>query len=1023
MNLNQNQQLAVDTIEGPVMVIAGPGTGKTQVLTSRIAKILQLQDVTPKNILALTFTDSAAKNMKERLVKIAGTTGYYVPIMTFHAFAMEIISSYASYFPNLDNAELINEVQKYKFFEEIIDNSKLKRLKPAGNKFFHLRDIISAISNLKRENISIEKFSELVANDEKNFLSEKDSLKKTALKKQETYIEKIQDLEVLYTKYQAILSEKKLYDFDDMIKEVVLALELDENILLELQEQYQYILVDEYQDTNSSQNKLVDLLSSYWGEDANVFVVGDPHQSIYRFQGASVENMLNFVTKYPNAKVITLEEGYRCHQGVYDLAHKSILADEKLNEKLKTNSKSVYKKAEQILQEALFTKIKANKKNKDYIEVLEAQTTDAEELFIADKVKELIENGVNPTEIAVLYSKHKDAENLQNTFRAYDIPFTSKDSQNILQNKNLLQLFNLLKLIASLQNSKIEINWTEVMLYDWLDLDTTLVLKASKMAGNNYQNLYDFLSTQNLKNSEEQIQEENDFSELVAFKNKIERFAKYDANYLFHDWFSNLISNESELQGFGFLQKLTKRPINLHDLLAVNTLFEEIKKMVVNKPQFKLADFLKELEIMNEYKIAINNKEIKVDENRVEFTTVHQAKGKEWQYVFLVNCVDKHWGNERAKSEIKLPEHILTSTSHQDIVDNEDVRRLFFVAITRAKEKVFVTFAKEKTELNKSRAQMASIFINELLPEIEIGQINIDQDKITKHIELLLKSKTEFYVFSTKEKEYIAKLIEDYSINTTSLDKYLKDKKEFFFYSLLRLPSVKQPHLSFGTAMHKALESYHQRIKKGLKNMTVEEAVLEFENSLKKEVMLPNDYEMWLERGKEFLSLYLTERQYKGENTIFVERKFGGKSNPVYLQNGEEMIKVDGKIDRIDLIDKDSRTVRVFDYKTGSPKSENQILGLTKSNDISEREQALPETIRGSMKRQLIFYKLLSELDPTFDYNVADTVFDFLQPNDSGKLVSRNFIITDQDVADLKALIVEVHKEMKTLSFLDEIAL
>src|SRR3989344_374243 len=309
-SLNTEQKKAIDTVEGPVMVIAGPGTGKTTILTLRIANILKQTDASADSILALTFTESGVHSMRKKLVEIIGPTGYRVNIHTFHSFCNEIIKRYPQEFPRIIGNQHMTDLDQISITEEIISSTKLKNLKPYGNPFFYLKSILAQIKELKREDIDPSEFKKLLKDWRKKFESREDLLHESGAYKGEMKakhkpeakkIENSEKLLVIYQKYQKALEEKRLYDYEDMIMEVLRELRSNKNLLLELQENYQYILADEHQDANNAQNKLLELLSGFH-VSPNLFIVGDEKQAIFRFQGASLENLPYFKKHYPKAK-------------------------------------------------------------------------------------------------------------------------------------------------------------------------------------------------------------------------------------------------------------------------------------------------------------------------------------------------------------------------------------------------------------------------------------------------------------------------------------------------------------------------------------------------------------------------------------------------------------------------------------------------------------------------------------------------------------------------------------------------
>jgi DNA helicase-2/ATP-dependent DNA helicase PcrA len=279
--LNAEQCLAVDTIEGPVMLVAGPGTGKTQTLALRIANIIRKTDTPASSILALTYTESGARAMKSRLTSMIGSEAYYANISTFHAFCQGVIKDNPDVFTLNPSSEPLSDLEKLKLIRTLIDNSSLTVLRPTGAPYHYASAILSAVSDLKREGVDPDEFEELLIVEEL-FLKSDDvsELKKTEISKRQRNLAKNKELNLLFRKYQSVLKSEGSFDFEDMITSVVDAFKQNEELLFSCQEKYLYILVDEYQDTNSAQNELMLLLAKYWGEQANVFVTGDPDQCL-----------------------------------------------------------------------------------------------------------------------------------------------------------------------------------------------------------------------------------------------------------------------------------------------------------------------------------------------------------------------------------------------------------------------------------------------------------------------------------------------------------------------------------------------------------------------------------------------------------------------------------------------------------------------------------------------------------------------------------------------------------------------
>ena len=332
--LNAQQRNAVDTIEGPVMVIAGPGTGKTQILAARIGKILLDTDVLPENILCLTYTDAGTIAMRKRLVQFIGADAYKVNIYTFHAFCNDVIQDNLSLFEKT-SLDAVSELESIQLFKILIDsfpkNHPLKRYR--GDVYYEINNLKNLFSAMKREGWSAayinqkidEYLTDLPTRDEyiakravKDF--KKGDVRTDKIAEEKEKMEKLRSAVNEFDNYQNLMRKKNRYDFDDMINWVIKVFEENAAVLSAYQEKFQYVLVDEYQDTSGIQNRLVQLLISYW-DKPNVFVVGDDDQSIYRFQGANVENMLGFANAYTKELMtVVLTDNYRSTQPILDIS-------------------------------------------------------------------------------------------------------------------------------------------------------------------------------------------------------------------------------------------------------------------------------------------------------------------------------------------------------------------------------------------------------------------------------------------------------------------------------------------------------------------------------------------------------------------------------------------------------------------------------------------------------------------------------------------------------------------------------
>ena len=411
--LNPQQRIAVDTIEGPVMVIAGPGTGKTQILAARIGKILLDTDALPENILCLTYTDAGAIAMRRRLQQFIGADAYKVNIYTFHAFCNDVIQDNLSLFEK-NSLDAISELENIQLFKTLIDqlqkNNPLKRYR--GDVYFEINNLRNLFSSMKKEgwtpsfiNEKIEAYLNDLPNRDEFVYKRKykqfnaGDLKLDKIEEEKERVKKLQAAVNEFENYQQLMRQHNRYDFDDMINWVIKVFEENKNILAGYQEKFQYILVDEFQDTSGTQNRLVQLLINYW-DIPNVFVVGDDDQSIYRFQGANVENMLDFANKYSNdLKTVVLTNNYRSTQPILDISKTLI----------NKNDERLVKQIEGLSKDLLAANTDINHLTHSP-EIIEYHAIRDEMAGITSKIFNLLQEGIAPGKIAVIYKENKRSE-------------------------------------------------------------------------------------------------------------------------------------------------------------------------------------------------------------------------------------------------------------------------------------------------------------------------------------------------------------------------------------------------------------------------------------------------------------------------------------------------------------------------------------------------------------------------------------------------------------------------------------
>lgn len=981
--LNPAQKQAVDTVEGPVMVIAGPGTGKTTVLTLRIANILRVTDSDPDAILALTFTESGVASMRTKLVEIIGSAAYKVHIHTFHGFCNEVIKRSPDSFPRIIGASNVTEVDQIRILKRIFEGTTFSHIKPYGSPYHYLRPALGAIRNLKREGVSVDDFRKRIdeARDAFDAVEDKHHTKgkykgtlKGAYRDQEKHLNRNEELLRVYESYEMILTEERLYDFEDMVLEVVNRLESDEDLRLRLQEQFQYILADEHQDANTAQNKLLEALASFY-ESPNLFIVGDEKQAIFRFQGASLDNFLYFTKRFPEATVISLKDNYRSHQEILDSAHSLI------------TGMTAQDDVEASLRIPLAAFHGASGEN---IGIYEFSHPDREYQFIARDIEEKIREGVDPGEIAVIYRDNKDAYDIAYVLEGTDIPFTIQSSQNILDDEDIQKLLLLFRAVAHLDRDDVLV---QVLFVDFLGINPLDAYTLSRMRAEKKAPLMKMLADDTkLKDADLQ-----DIERVHKLKEKLLDWSVAAHNHSFLDVFERIVRES------GFLAHVLKAPGSAGKLHKLEGLFEEarqaalsIRERGVRTAPYTLHAFLAHIDLIEEHNVKLSLTEDVLLKNTVHLMTAHKSKGLEFDHVYIIGATDDHWGNRRVGELFKLP---LSGDISLESTKLDDERRLFYVALTRARKSVSVTYATSNTE---GRQRIRTQF----LEEIDSAHRT---EKDTKDIEARIKethAETRFKErrpqgIDVSEKAFLNKLFADQGMSVTALNNYLTCPWQYFFLNLLRVPQAPGRSQKYGTAIHEALHRFFNHYKKNRKGADEAQLLTYFTEELETHGFSDVEYEEMLEKGIHALSGYYKAHHTSWQTHIRNEYQIKGILLPI--DDGD--VRLRGTLDKVE-IGQDGRIVTVVDYKTGKPQTRNHIEGNTKTSN-------------GNYLRQLIFYKILVDRSEAGRYIMTQGVIDFIEPDTRGKYHTERFEITDSDVAALENTIQEVSRDIVSLSFWD----
>jgi len=614
--LNDRQKEAVLYGDGPLLILAGAGSGKTSVLTKRVAYLIKERNVSPKNIVAITFTNKAAKEMKERIIKEVGKEGYDIQISTFHSFGLRIIKEnyeklgYEKNFTIIDSDDSLTVVKKI-LKEMGIDSTR-----------FNPKFIKNQISSCKNEMVTPEKYKNLV-NDELSDITYK-----------------------VYKKYQDTLLRNNSLDFDDLLIKPIELFNKYKEVLENYQELFKYVFIDEYQDTNEAQYILSKMISAKY---KNICVVGDDAQSIYSWRGANFKNILNFEKDYKNAKVILLEQNYRSTKTILNAA----------NSVIKNN---INKKDKNLWTDnSIGEKIKYVRTNDEKDEAS----------YVTREIRNLVNNGVSLDDIAVLYRTNAQSRTIEEGFLNSNIPYKIVGAFAFYSRKEIKDLLAYLKLIY---NTKDDVSLMRIINYPKRKIGAKTIENLSMDAVLNGTSMFDIISSGKELEFKKLILEMKEKSEVLSLTETI-------------DMVLDKSGIKSELESEHTLEA-DIRLENLNEFKSITKTFEEESGIA------SLEDFLNEVSLVSDVNDQKND-----NSPKVTLMTIHAVKGLEYKYVFVIGM------------EENIFPHVNSCEEDGGI---EEERRLCYVAITRAKEKLYLVNALRRMLYGKTSVNMPSRFINEI---------------------------------------------------------------------------------------------------------------------------------------------------------------------------------------------------------------------------------------------------------------------------------------------------------------------
>jgi DNA helicase-2/ATP-dependent DNA helicase PcrA len=1003
--LNPEQLAAVNKMDGPVLVIAGPGTGKTQILAARIGKILTETDAAAHEILCLTYTDAGAVAMRKRLFEFIGPDAYRVNIYTFHAFCNEIIQENLEYFGK-NSLEPLSDLESAMLFRELVDefpkDHLLKRF--TGDIYFDVSRLKDLFSTMKRENWNEELINAAV-NDYLADLPFRDEfvykranasrgikigdLKQKDIDAAKEMMAKLLAAVAEYQRYDAKMKLKGRYDYDDMIIWVLRAFRENEEILRKYQERYQYILVDEFQDTSGSQNELLKFLLNYW-ETPNVFVVGDDDQSIFKFQGANMKNILDFANDYVSAlHTVVLKHNYRSNQHILDVS-KALIGhnNERLTRQLALdkNLRSAHPRFDQLVVEPV---------------IREYENPDQELVDVANRVESLVNSGVAPGEIAVIYRNHSQVEELARYLDHKKIAVNTRRKIDILTIPFGEKIINILRYLAMELDSPYSGDELlfEIMHYDFFDIPPIDIARASiAVAKDNFKTAtYSEPKTSLRRHISEMrgpaqpgLFDQPQNLEMKYLASNIDLLLKSAVSVTLQQFFQQVINKT------GILKYIMQQPDKGWYMQVLTNFFDFLKDESRKHPEIQLKEFLATIDLMKKNNIRLELNQVIFSENGINFLTAHGSKGLEFEYVFLIGCNKKIWDSKGRNHGFSYPD-TLTQASADDLSQKEEARRLFYVAMTRAKQHLLISYSgKDKN----GKEQEASQFIGEILTatHLQVHHPQVDNDAMIAFLATQF-NEAEKPVIELLDRNYINQLLQNYTLSVTHLSNYLDCPLRFYFQCLIRVPSGKSPSATFGSAVHEALRKAFKKLKDYNNEFPVtEEFMRDFRTYMyrNRDSFTTEDFKLKLEYGEKILPVYYELNVASWNKVALVE---------LPIKNIEvDGVPVKGNLDKVEF---NGKMVTVVDYKTGNFKYAKEKL-LKPTNETPDG---------GDYWRQAVFYKLLIDHDPTKDWHVVATQFEFVEPVGDGEYHTEKIAITQQDTELVTAQIKTVYQKILNHDF------
>ena len=1113
--LNANQRQAVDYIHGSLLVVAGPGTGKTELLSMRTAQILRQTDTLPDSILCLTFTESGAANMRQRLRQIIGEDAYKIAIHTFHSFGTEIINQHRQYFFHGADAQPADELTQHQIVTEILEGLDWRNPLSVKNngEFVYTSELIRVISEFKQSGLTpaelqaitadnqrviaditadiqqvfatkiskktielfaplAEKIAERVGEGDtdaaitgsttqpsentvssvphrakpsvalpssitpyaqvlalsiahaaqeaidanstkplttwKNKWCEKNATGEFILK-DFAASEKLSAAIDVYEAYGNVLAERSLFDYDDMILSVIQACESHPKLRANLQEQFQFIMVDEFQDTNLAQLRLLfDLTGDE--DNPNIMAVGDDDQAIFSFQGADVGNIQRFRQHYHDPKIIVLTDNYRSAADILTAA-RGVIAQgaDRLENTIDGLSKQLTAHAPGSGAQ---------------VQVQEFTSVSEERAGVAKQIAELIKRGENPAHITVIARHHKELIKLLPYLYRQNLMVNYERHDDILEQDIIQALDKLARVVMAIHQNNLDAANSllpEVIAHPAFGFSALDIWRLSLHAYKNRQLwLESMLANSTFRPFGEWLLErakdvpnlplEEQLDKLLGLEAGEEPLLGLRAATIARASSDTRREKRSLSKGSSLNslaahyfspEALAQNPdAYLTTLESLRTLRQKLRDRATDATP-TLADFLEFIDLHRSTKTRLTHIRPQASAlgGAINLMTAHKSKGLEFPHVFVIGAIDSAWG-EKVRSRSRLIRYPANLQLQPAGTSYDERLRLFFVAMTRAKNTLTMTYS--QTNDSGSDTIIASFLTNHtptIIPAIE---------NPTEQIEIAKTSWSERLTSPIIPglKDLLAPNLETYKLSVTHLNNFLDVSRggpqNFLLNNLLHFPAAKNSAAAYGTAIHSSLQQTHCLFNANHQLPSTEQILQFFQKSLESQHLPADDFQLYLDKGKSALTTFLNAKSSDFHDTDLAELDFSNQGVII----GEA--KLTGKLDVVD-IDKQNKTIFVTDYKTGKPSH-------------SWKGSADYEKIKlHKYRQQLMFYQLLVESSRDYsNFTFTGGRLQFVEPDmKTGDILSLEDNFSREELTEFTRLINVVWRRITTLDLPD----